>query len=291
MKIGKASSGTVLKRLVVAVFALLPAVEAPAEPTSQPATMPEYSYQGKPISLAQFNALYREFGQKTLLLDGKLLDLGEAIARDSTGARFTRPVWAEVPAIGSVRAGQGEITHVDKDGVLVYQAGSPTQFDPVGGQPVVPGSPAVTFRVRGIDGTKFAEGATVAFTHLIFVGTVQVGAHNVQEFITTASPPTRDQFAEGLKSGITLYRYTKSSKDPVIIKPQPDPPVKAEGKPLEKPEAPVQDSGEQRLSLAETYRAGGLTAKAKEILESVIKDFPDTPAAAKAKQALEGLRP
>jgi hypothetical protein len=325
-KIGRASSGIVLIALVVALFALLPGVEiqaappgvgreppgivpppgefqpaipppgpvpppgveTPAAPTSPPATMPEYSYQGKPISPAQFNGLFREFGQKTLFLDGKLIDLGEGIARENSGVRrgFTPPVTTEVPPIGSVRSGAGEVRSVETDSLIVYFEGFASNLDAG-----YVGLPAVTFRVRGINPKKFVEGAHVGFDRMIFLGTAKVGGRTLHEFIVGAQPPTAAQFADGLNSGMTLYRYTNTSKESVVLKPQADSPVRPDDKPTVKPEAPVSDNAEQRLSLAETYRSGGLTAKAKEILESVIKDFPDTPAVAKAKLALEGLRP
>lgn len=72
----------------------------------------------------------------------------------------------------------------------------------------------------------------------------------------------------------------------------PDPTVAApelEPKPTPVPPAPRSHPARGRLGLAKSYAAAGLKAKARKILQEVVKTYPDTDYATEAKELLEGL--
>ncbi len=48
-----------------------------------------------------------------------------------------------------------------------------------------------------------------------------------------------------------------------------------------------EESAAQRLDMAANYRRNGMDDRAREILQSILKDFPDTGAAARAREALD----
>lgn len=52
---------------------------------------------------------------------------------------------------------------------------------------------------------------------------------------------------------------------------------------------PPSEAAKAKLGLAGTYLAAGMTAKAKELLESIVADFPDTSSAAAAKEQLQKM--
>jgi FimV-like protein len=56
-----------------------------------------------------------------------------------------------------------------------------------------------------------------------------------------------------------------------------------------KPTEAGEVKAKQKLDLAKNYVQGGMTQKAREILEGVVKDYPGTQAADEAQQMIEAM--
>lgn len=112
-----------------------------------------------------------------------------------------------------------------------------------------------------------------------------------------------------VRDGKLIIGVAKAKPKPAVAAPSPTPekttpptttpPARPEprAKPVTTPPpdvpqepAPDEQSARRKLQLARTYAANKLTDKAKAILESIIKNYPDTEAAKQARQDLKTLK-
>lgn len=193
---------------------------------------PSYTYMGRPISQAQFTQFYREFGKRMIVVDGKVLDAGEANAwelyhktsyeehrsSDSPREYVSMPGYVpdNPPPVGTVCRGTGDVSSVTRSGIIVdlekRRGIVGMKVDPanITAQPTE--GYAISYRIQLADTSKYSEGSNVNIPKVIYVGTISVTGRTLQNYVLSAPVPTEAQFADALAKGLQLNRWAIQRK-------------------------------------------------------------------------------
>lgn len=190
-------------------------VQAPAKATSR-----EIMYKNQSRDDAWFDQMYAKFNDKIANVDGKYIDVGLARLRPEPeevraeppkpGTELrTTPVHSNILQV----LGKEEVL-VKRDAVQARLSGGYRGDATDMARSVAEAGASlseVIFHVRGLDTSRFVNGAAFPQVDLIYAGTYTYptsgGATNTVQSFLVYKPLTRDKFAEALSSGFVLVDY------------------------------------------------------------------------------------
>lgn len=195
---------------------IAPPPVAPLQPASAPSDVAKgetYMYLGKPRPKVRFEALYRKYHDKIILVDGKYQDVGKALA----GASEVLGV-AEIGPVGTTPHGCKVMQVLGKDEALIVRPRKVKMYysrrtlTGVG----IPGTerthetPKLLFHVKGVDRKGLVDGAEFK-AKLVSIGTYRytavTGAASTVASYAVYTPLTKEQFADALAKGFQLVSY------------------------------------------------------------------------------------
>lgn len=196
-------------------------------PTARPATRPitasqpattEYSYRGRKVSKAWFDAKYKEFADNITLVGGKFHDVGKAVLNQPLLWSGTVQFDAREPApIGALR--WTILADRYTGSVKVFQAlpgGKAIVAYVICGMGIPASERTMFFHATetGVDKAKHIDGANISHRAWVCLGTYSyvtaAGARATIQSYGPHRPLTREEFRQALAKGFVLNHYRKA---------------------------------------------------------------------------------
>ena len=217
-----------LKKELAAIKAQMSPSPASSQPSTAQAPSPTESpktetimYLGKPRPKLWVDYMYKQFADKIVIVNGKYIDVGKAMA----GASEV-PAVAEIGAAGETPGWCQVMQIIGKDEALIRRPAFHSQVTGTGGgaggyaagiQAALLSKPELIFHVKGIGTKGLVDGAEFR-AKLVCIGTynygnVAGGGSTIPSY-AVHTPLTREQFTEAIAGSFQLvsYRAVKQKK-------------------------------------------------------------------------------